>query len=629
MTYFRLLCWIVLLCGICNINAQVDTSALIEEIIITSNSIRSLNVGVMEEKWNSSEIHSKGSENLGNFLNGTANVFIKNYGPGSLSTSTVRGGSASHTLVLWNDLPIQSPVLGLLDLSLISTWSIDKISFQKGGNSSMWGSGAIGGVINLSNQNNASSPVSFQNSTSIGSFGKKQVQLKANVKLKDFRLATSYSALDSKNNFPYVISGDVTDTLSNAAQSQQNFNQDLYWNINDKNELAIHFWKLKANRQIPPRTIQNQNKAYQIDRADRLSMHWSNFQQKNKLKIKLGYFNEDIDFFDPTVELKSLTKFISVFTDVNNEYIFNENHRILLGISNFNTRVISVDNYVNDPSENKIAGLASYLYEKGKFRFKIDARQEFVDRKSIPFIPSFAWSYQMNPLLSFKGKVSRNYRLPTLNDRFWDKVGNPDLLPESGWSQEVSGIFIKELEQKTINFSVTGFNRMIEHWIQWSIVEGNSFWSPYNLNRVWSRGMESRFSYEYYNSMTSVTFAAGHDFVLATNTIAVTVPKVGIGDQLWYTPKHSAFAEIKIKKGQLSGSYRYQLTSSTTGVNGNLDAFSIAKIGIDYAFKFQLMKGSMYLNINNLWDEHYRIVEFRPMPGRNYEIGININFKKT
>ena len=64
-------------------------------------------------------------------------------------------------------------------------------------------------------------------------------------------------------------------------------------------------------------------------------------------------------------------------------------------------------------------------------------------------------------------------------------------------------------------------------------------------------------------------------------------------------------------------------------LNGNLEAFSIAKLGIDCGFKFQWMTGRMYLNVNNLWNEHYRIVEFRPMPGRNYEIGININYKKS
>jgi len=71
---------------------------------------------------------------------------------GSIATSAIRGASAGHTVVVWNGLALQSPMLGLLDLSMLPSGLVDEVSIQYGGQSTLWGSGAIGGVIHLNNQ---------------------------------------------------------------------------------------------------------------------------------------------------------------------------------------------------------------------------------------------------------------------------------------------------------------------------------------------------------------------------------------------------------------------------------------------------------------------------------------------
>ena len=112
-------------------------------------------------------------------------------------------------------------------------------------------------------------------------------------------------------------------------------------------------------------------------------------------------------------------------------------------------------------------------------------------------MPSLGIEGRLAAPLLLKAKISRNYRLPTLNDRFWEPGGNENLLAEQGWSEEL-GLHTYGGENKhTWSYSITGFNRLIDNWILWSIAEGTSFWAANNITRVWSRGVEQRIRYSF------------------------------------------------------------------------------------------------------------------------------------
>ena len=131
--------------------AQVDTLEL-RELEVSATTIRQTPIGSPNQTWSSETLQQLPARNIAELLTNETGVFIKNYGAGSLATSSIRGGSASHTLVLWNGLPVQSPMLGQLDLSLLPSNFVENVSVEYGGNTSMWGSGAIGGTIALDNQ---------------------------------------------------------------------------------------------------------------------------------------------------------------------------------------------------------------------------------------------------------------------------------------------------------------------------------------------------------------------------------------------------------------------------------------------------------------------------------------------
>jgi len=76
-------------------------------------------------------------------------AFVTRYGPGAGASITLRGATSDETLVLLDGTPLRGMQLGAPDLSTVSTTGVTRIEVVEGGGSTLYGSGAIGGVINI------------------------------------------------------------------------------------------------------------------------------------------------------------------------------------------------------------------------------------------------------------------------------------------------------------------------------------------------------------------------------------------------------------------------------------------------------------------------------------------------
>jgi iron complex outermembrane receptor protein len=97
----------------------------------------------------SNQIQNTNHKSLSNLLRNESPVFIKDYGPGMLSTITQRGLGANHTNLLWEGINIQNPMLGLNDLSIIPIHAFSSIYILSGNSSYINSNGAFGGSINM------------------------------------------------------------------------------------------------------------------------------------------------------------------------------------------------------------------------------------------------------------------------------------------------------------------------------------------------------------------------------------------------------------------------------------------------------------------------------------------------
>jgi vitamin B12 transporter len=609
---------------------MADTVVSIPQIEVTASAIRQQPAGSATQKWSPAQLAKSPAGSLADLLSMEAGTYVKNYGPGSVATSSVRGGSAGHTLILWNGLPVQNPMLGLSDLSLLPVQAATSISFTRGGNAALWGSGAIGGVLNLDNRADFSQRIVLESITRGGSFGHFQQQLTIGLGNEKLQSATRISHQQADNDFYYFVAPGLPERQqTNARFSQQLLLQDLFWKINHRHRLALHFWGQQTARQIPPTNVQSRSEAQQDDLSARLLLDYQYLAGKGLWQVKTGLFDERLDYFDDLILLESRSRFRTLFAEMTAQRQWGRWHHFFAGNTHTYTRAWSAGYLENTPSEYRTALFASWKYHREKFSSQVSLRQEMADGKLLPTLPALGIDWQFHPAFTLKGKISRNYRLPTLNDRYWMPGGNPGLLPESGWSQELALGHKMERTKLKIEISITVFNRSIDEWILWSPREGQAFWSANNITRVWSRGLEPRLSVAWVFKNMKLNLSGGYDFVRSTNQMAVEIPRMDKGDQLIYTPVHQAFGVFSFEWKSLYAAYQHTFTGPTDGINESLGAFQAGHVRLQYSGSIKKYKGTVFLNIYNIWDADYLVMERRPMPGIHFQTGIHFAFSQN
>lgn len=598
--------------------AQVDTSVVLEDVLLSSTNIR------IDHRLREHSIDQNGNSGamVQSIQQGT-NTYIKNYGNGSLATLSIRGGSAGQSLVLWNGLPLHSPMLGLLDLSLIPANVTESTSISKGGNSSLWGSGAVSGVISM--ESNKIKDHTIAINSSFGSFGSLNQDASMNFRLKKWHFTTKYNHESSDRDFEYSVSPTLPDIKQeNARYKRNHFLQDIYYDINARNQIAAHLWTYKASTQIPPTTVQTKSEAYQDDSAIRSMVNWRYIGDKSLINTKIGYFIDHNDFYNPQTLTEAKNEFTSIFADVNLQFQMH-NHIFSTGTTYNNTEASS-QGYQGSVSESRIGLFGIHQYDFKKIQLKTSLRKEYIEGIDVPLLPNFSIIYSSDKHINIHTKISRNFRTPTLNDRFWKPGGDQNLLPESGWSSEV-GLSIKaNIEDIKWNYSATAYHRDMKDWILWSPKDNVSYWSAQNINNVVSQGIEQALSFQYQKEEFTWYIDGKYDYTSSTFQTALDLPKVEAGDQLFYTPRHTARAALKSKYKSWSLMYHHIITGETTGVNEIIPSFHVGNTQFSYTSAIKKTKYAINFSLNNIFDNRYFIVERRPIAGRNYNIGITIKY---
>lgn len=159
------------------------------------------------------DIQRAGQASLPELLRTVPGVeFTSNGGAGTNSSVFIRGANANHTLVLIDGMRINSATTGTTALEKIPLAQIDHIEILRGPGSSLYGSEAIGGVIQIFTKSGTATP-SFHLGGGIGSRGLYQVNTGGNGKLGEtnFNLEVAHESTDS-----FSAIGDSASTSYNA-----------------------------------------------------------------------------------------------------------------------------------------------------------------------------------------------------------------------------------------------------------------------------------------------------------------------------------------------------------------------------------------------------------------------------
>ena len=351
------------------VSAQQDTTTL-DEVVVTANKMaqKQSTTGKVVTVITKSDLEKMGNKNLSTLLQEQVGVTVNgsSNNAGSVQTIFTRGASGGRTLVLLDGIPVNDPsfINNDLDLNLFATNSIERIEICRGAQSTLYGSDAIAGVINIiTTSKDISRPLQINASTLVGSFGTQ----KNNLQLAGKKNKWTYSGrLAHTNSNGFSAANDTT--------GKNNFDADLY------KGLALHG---------------------QINYAATEHFSVKAFSMYNKYKagVDAGVFRDDRDF---TIENSSLL--------VGTGFVYKKNSFQITGTYQHNT----LDRHFLNDSTHK----TSTWFEKNDYAAASDYAEIYTSVKLSERLTALAGldyrkgSYSQN-YLSVSGWGPYNFNEPT------------------------------------------------------------------------------------------------------------------------------------------------------------------------------------------------------------------------
>ncbi|MEM8898700.1 MAG: TonB-dependent receptor [Bacteroidota bacterium] len=579
--------------------------------------------GVGEEiRFDSLQLSAYQHHSLADLLQRESNVFIKSYGLGSLASISMRGAGASHTAILWNGLPIENPMLGQIDLALLPIAGIDRLSLQLGGNSAAWGSGAIGGSLSLENTPTIQTGLAISTNHLLGAFGRQSHASGISFRNKKWTVESQWYQQKAENDFIYELANGEERQNTHADFTNWGLLQEIYFRPSKKQEWSARVWYQQTDRNIPPTTTQNQSLAAQADEALRATLSWKAQLSSHLLKVQTGFTDEEIIYTDEAIRLRAESEVqrwvneitLSSLTDSPWNYEVGYQYQLASALA---------DGYGGSEERHQHAYYASGRYQSGGWLLNGGLRQEIVDGIAYPITPKIAASYELIPQVNIWVSLSRNIRIPTLNELYWRPGGNLDLEAERSWNQEVGSKYQTELEDVSLAYQLTYYQRQTQNWILWALQESQPFWSASNLSEVHTRGISQRITTIKNIGRWKASLSGGYEWVRSLHTTSLSSPEIAADKQLFYVPEHKAHLSLALSNTSFRIEYTHVYTSEVETFSTPLPAWDVGSVLLSYQWK--QLEG--FFRIENLWDTQYRIIERRPMPGRYVEGGISFTWK--
>lgn len=577
----------------------------------------------------SSQIQQQAQFSLDQLLTDQAGLFMRDYGPAGLSLLNLRGTSAQHTAILWEGVPLNSPMNGTMDLSLIPAFFIDEALVQPGGGSALWGSGAVGGSVQLQSRVRFDQPLQLRAQSIWGSWGQQVYGLDVQSGRKNWATRTRIFWQQATNDFRiYNARGNDYYRQPHANTQQLGLQQSLRWR-GKSYRMSLHLWHQQADRQLPPAVNTRWNGGEQQDSYQRVV--WNTtvpLKQDLQVQTKVAFLQEAFTYYDSLQQQPSFSQGKTVLGEVLLTRTSGKRWLWQTGINGQQVWALA-PGYGSIRQQPQAAWMGNLQYLQNAWQAGFNFRLAVAEGFQVPPVGNLWLRWEPARNLHVKAQVAHDYRIPTLNDRFWEPVGNPDLQPERSLGQELSAKWTAENKAGSWQWETTGFHRLVDQWILWLPI--NNLWTPENVQQVRTYGLENTLTWHKQWGNLQIDWLGRYDYVRSE---PITTSIAGAeGQQLIYTPIHQALTRLQAAwKGlQISYGHRYTSKRFTTHTNSHaLPAFHLGFATLSYEKPWQQHTWLVQVRVDNCWNTSYDIFMGRRMPNRGIRLNfqLNLNTKK-
>jgi vitamin B12 transporter len=533
---------------------------------------------------------------------------VQTGGPGGQTSVFMRGTNSNHTKVLVDGIDVSDPSSsgGAFDFGQFLTQDIEKVEILRGPQSGLYGSDAIGGVINIITKA-GSGPAQFNARVEAGSFDTFNQSGGLSGSTDQFHYAANVEHLHAGETpvtpLELLAPGErrIDDYYDNFTASTK-----LGYDLSDHSDLGLVVRYTDTHLRITgenfdlfpapdaPDSAQSPNDTVQL--YTRATGHLVSFDGLLDQTLGAAYSNIKSSDFSPE-NPRSDTFGERVKFDWQGNVLLAKDEKLVLGAEHQRDEItapISASTNISSGYAELQSGFAGRFFDSVSVRY--DDNDRFGSKVTYRFAPEYLFAETGTKI---KATVGTGFKAPTLNQLFqsfpdFGFFANPNLRPESSLGWDLG--FEQALARDAVRLGVTYFRNDIKNLI----TDNVDFTTDINVGRARTDGVESFLSYQ---PMQALIFKLDYTYTEAKDEIAE--------QELLRRPKHKATLNVAWSATSRL-SLNATLLSVSSWIDGNRD-FSVEPLTapgyttVDVAANYDLTgHWAVYGRVDNLFDRHYQ-----------------------
>jgi vitamin B12 transporter len=550
-------------------------------------------VSVLDEE----RIRDFSPEGLKGLLNQSPGMLVLNAGnPSQFSYSFARGASVNQMLYLVDGIKLHDPSSALAgNFSFLSPQLIEKVEIVRGPLSNLYGSSAMGGVVNIITRKKEGLLFSLSG----GSHGTMESSIQFGKRPGDFFIFVNGDFL----NYDDALVNDHFERRGGAVHG--GYEKDDF-------SLGLSFFGTLVDAGIPWNLGKaTPNRRYkQNNFLVSIPFYWR-INGTSQLDIKGSLHWNQYDFFDPDDLWNFSFVNDSFMTELQTKFSTRLLKKLNL-VSGFDFSSQKIENVNND--ENQIAGVktdvASFYtdlqVDLDRILLAGSLRFDKYNGLSGVFSPQLGISFNFNSNLKLRASFSQSFRAPTLPEMLNPYWGNPGLLPETGKSIEAGA----DLYFASLVCGVTFFDSSYANLIGFSPLTARFA----NINKAKISGAEVNCDWGIFK---------GLDWRIAYTYLHTQ--DIQYGRALLRRPRHALTTSLLYRNA------KFTLAAEMTYAGKRLDydelLWSVSENApfshYDFTLNVPLQKKlTVFCRVNNAFNSHFEEVLGYPAPLRRVLLGI-------
>ncbi|KSA14052.1 TonB-dependent receptor plug domain-containing protein [Maribacter dokdonensis] len=591
--------------------AQRDSILNLDEVVVSDSRVKQYAEGYKVTVLQDSMIQ-RTNGSLTSLLAFNSNIYFKENGFGMVSSPAFRGTNASHTAVIWNGININSQLNGQVDFNTINPFNYNSISIRSGGGSVQYGSGAIGGSIHLNSDLLFKEHFDNQVSIGYGSYKTKKINFNQSYgsRSMSYSLGVNYNASD--NNYKYLNTGEEN---KNGEFNNLNLNWNIGYVLSENQILKLYHQTFISDRNLSGNLVVLGRSKYK-DNQYRTQLEWGSYGPKAISKIKLAYLQEEYKYFEnKDAAIYSFGKVSNFLARYSLNYKLSKFFR-LNSFLEYNNYKGAGDSFGSPERDDFSATALLKHIISSTIAYNLSVRQDFSSDFSSPLVFSFDGSYSLTDNYQVKINASKNFRTPTFNDLYWQPGGNLELVPEKSYQLDFGNV----LNIGAVSMQYNGYYISTKDMIKW-LPNNEGVWSPINIDDVEIYGAEAKIEANY-------SLGKNQELGIKTNYAYTVSEDKSTNEQLIYVPFHTANGSLEYRIADLNLFYQHLYNGSVSIVGGELKEYQVANLGVTYTADIlkKDLKYTIGVTVNNVFNTYYENVALRPMPNRNIQTQLILNF---